>query len=131
PQNSPSNTYPVFFWWLALTFLGLLAFPLTFSTLRGLADRGYIFSKTLGILLLAYFAWMLANLHLIAFSHLSMVIVCLALLLLAIVLYMWQRRAIGGFIRQRWRLLLIEEGIFTLAFLAFVVIRCEMRRAHV
>src|SRR5258706_9557164 len=123
PQNSPSNTYPVFFWWLALTLLGLLAFPLTFSALRGLADRGYIFSKTLGILLLAYFAWMLANLHLIAFSHLSMVIVCLALLLLAMVLYMWQRRTIGEFIRQRWRLLLIEEGIFTLAFLAFVVIR--------
>jgi YYY domain-containing protein len=123
PQNSPSNTYPVFFWWLALTLLGLLAYPLVFSALRGLADRGYIFSKTLGILILAYIAWMLANLHLIAFSHLSMMIVCLALLLLAMILYIWQRRAIGAFIRQRWRLLLIEEGIFTLAFLAFVAIR--------
>jgi YYY domain-containing protein len=66
---------------------------------------------------------MLANLHLIAFSHLSMMIVCLALLLLAMILYIWQRRAIGAFIRQRWRLLLIEEGIFTLAFLTFVAIR--------
>ena len=123
PQNSPSNTYPIFFWWLALMVLGLLAYPMVFSALRGLADRGYIFSKTLGILLLAYLAWILANVRLIAFSHLSMVVVCLMLLTLAIVLYWWQRRAIAAFIRQRWRLLLIEEGIFTLAFLAFVAIR--------
>jgi YYY domain-containing protein len=123
PQHSPSNTYPVFFWWLALALLGVLAYPLTFPALRGLTDRGYIFSKTLGLLLLAYIAWMLANLHLIAFSHLSMLVVCLSLLFLALVLYWWQRKAITRFIRQRWRLLLIEEGIFTLAFLAFVAIR--------
>jgi YYY domain-containing protein len=123
PANSLSNTFPVFFWWLVLTLLGLLTYPLVFAAFRGLADRGYIFSKTLGILLLAYFAWILASLHLVAFSHLSTIIVVVVLLLLAIVLFFWQRRAISKFLRQRWRLLLIEEGIFTLAFLLFVGIR--------
>jgi len=92
-----------------LTLLGLLTYPLVFAAFRGLADRGYIFSKTLGILLLAYFAWILASLHLVAFSHLSTIIVVVVLLLLAIVLFLWQRRAISKFLRQRWRLLLIEE----------------------
>jgi len=123
PAHSLSNIFPVFFWWLALTLLGLLAFPLLFSAFRGLADRGYIFSKTVGILLLAYFTWILACLHLVAFSHLSTLIVMAVLLLLASILYMWQREAINAFLRQRWRLLLIEEGIFTLAFLLFVGIR--------
>ncbi len=123
PANSLSNTFPVFFWWLVLTLLGLLTYPLVFAAFRGLADRGYIFSKTLGILLLAYFAWILASLHLVAFSHLSTIIVVVVLLLLAIILFFWQRRAISKFLRQRWRLLLIEEGIFTLAFLLFVGIR--------
>ena len=123
PANSLSNTFPVIFWWLMLTLLGLLTYPLVFAAFRGLADRGYIFSKTLGILLLAYFAWILASLHLVAFSHLSTIIVVVVLLLLAIVLFLWQRRAISKFLRQRWRLLLIEEGIFTLAFLLFVGIR--------
>jgi YYY domain-containing protein len=123
PANSLSNTFPIFFWWLVLTLLGLLTYPLAFAAFRGLADRGYIFSKTLGILLLAYFAWILASLHLVAFSHLSTIIVVVVLLLLAIVLFLWQQRAISKFLRQRWRLLLIEEGIFTLAFLLFVGIR--------
>ena len=123
PANSLSNTFPVFFWWLALMLLGVLAYPLVFLAFRGLADRGYIFGKTLGILLLAYFTWMLANLHLVAFSHLSTLILMAMLLLLAITLFVWQRRAIIAFMRQRWRLLLIEEALFTLAFLLFVSLR--------
>ncbi len=80
PAHSFANTFPVFFWWLALALLGCLAFPLSFATLRGLSDRGYIFGKLLGMLLLAYLAWLLACLHLVAFSHLSTVLVIGALL---------------------------------------------------
>ena len=61
PANSFSNTFPILTWWLALMLLGVLAYPLMFSAFRGLTDRGYIFGKTLGILLLAYFtliAWL-------------------------------------------------------------------------
>lgn len=123
PANSFSNTFPIFTWWLVLMLLGLLASPLVFAAFRGLTDRGYIFSKTLGILLLAYFTWMLAYLHLVAFSHLSTLIVMAILLLLASALFVWQRRTIKAFLLQRWRLLLIEEAIFTLAFLLFVGIR--------
>ena len=36
---------------------------------------------------------------------------------------MWQRQAISTFFRQHWRMLLAAEGLFTLAFLLFVVIR--------
>jgi len=66
-----SNTFPIFVWWLALMLLGLLAYPLVFPAFRELTDRGYIFSKTLGILLLAYFTWILAYLHVVAFSQLT------------------------------------------------------------
>lgn len=123
PANSFSNTFPVFTWWLMLMLLGLLAYPLAFAAFRGLTDRGYIFSKMLGILLLAYFTWMLAYLHLVAFSHLSTLIVMAILLVLASTLFLWQRRTFKTFILQRWRLLLIEEAVFTLAFLLFVGIR--------
>ncbi len=123
PANSFSNMFPIFTWWLMLMLLGLLAYPLAFTALRGLTDRGYIFSKTLGILVLAYFTWILAYLHLVAFSHISTLIVMAILLLLASALFMWQRQIIKAFLLQRWRLLLIEEAIFTLAFLLFVGIR--------
>ena len=123
PAGNLSNTFPIFVWWLALMLSGVLAYPLVFAAFRGLTDRGYIFSKTLGILLLAYSTWILAYLHLVAFSHLSTLIVMAILLLLASALCVWQRQTIKTFLLQRWRLLLIEEAIFTLAFLLFVGIR--------
>ena len=123
PADSISNAAPVLFWWLALTALGLLTFPLAFSLFYALADRGYIFSKTLGMLLLAYLAWLLASLHILAFSRASLLLVAAILLLCAIVMFTWQRQKITRFLRQHWRLVLLEESVFTLAFLLFVGIR--------
>ena len=68
PAGSLANQAPAFFWWLTLTLLGLLVYPLAFLTLRGLKDRGYLFAKTLSLLLLAYLSWLLANWHLVAFQ---------------------------------------------------------------
>ncbi len=123
PATSISNEAPVFYWWLILVALGIVAYPLTFPLFHALSDRGYIFSKTLGILLLAYFAWLLASLHVLAFNRVSLQVIEAGVLLCAILLFIWQRKEILLFLRQRWRLLLFEEIIFTLAFLLFVGIR--------
>src|SRR5579875_384802 len=123
PQDSFSNEAPVFVWWLALALLGWIAFPLVFSAFRPLRDRGYIFAKTIGILLLAYIAWVLASVRLLAFSRLSLLIVLCVLLLCALAGGILQRRPLRQFLRAHWRLLLLEEGLFTLAFLLFVGIR--------
>jgi YYY domain-containing protein len=123
PADSLANHFPVLFWWLALLVLGWLVFPLAFLALRGLADRGYLFSKTLGLIFLGYGAWILACLRIVAFSHLSMVMVVMGLCCIALALFLWQRRAIGLFLREHWLLLLVEEGIFTLALLAMVWVR--------
>nr|MBA2284817.1 hypothetical protein [Ktedonobacteraceae bacterium] len=123
PAHSLANVAPVFFWWLALLLLGLLVYPLIFPVLRTLADRGYIFSKTLGILLLAYPAWLLAATHILPFSRASLLLVMGVMALLAALLCILQRRTLRAFLSQRWRLLLFEELLFTLAFLLFVGIR--------
>lgn len=123
PPNSVSNAQPVFFWWLTLLLLGWLVYPITALALRSLHDRGYIFSKLLGILLLAYCAWLLASLHLLAFNLLSLWLVIGGLFICSFALYAWQRRTIHTFLRQHWRVILLEEGLFTLALLLFVGIR--------
>ena len=123
PANSVANTLPVPFWWLTLFLLGLLTYPLTFLILRGLADRGYLFAKTLGMLLLAYGCWLLASWHVLTFSHLSTLLVVCLLASVALLLVLWLQRTLWAFLRERWRLLLIEECLFTLAFLLFVLVR--------
>ncbi|HEY5003012.1 MAG TPA: DUF2298 domain-containing protein, partial [Ktedonobacteraceae bacterium] len=125
-QFSPAslaNKLPVLFWWLALLLVGLLAYPLLFFPFRALPERGYLFSKLCGVLLLAYLSWLLASLHLLAFSNVSLWFGVGILLVCSGASFLWQRQAISTFFREHWRMLLAAEGLFTLAFLLFVVIR--------
>jgi len=123
PANSLANALPVLFWWLTIMVLGLLTYPLLFGVFRPLPDRGYIFSKLFGVLLLAYLAWLLAATHLLAFSRFSLSLVLGCILLCGVASFVWQRHALNTFLRQHWRVLLLVEVMFTLAFLLFVGIR--------
>ena len=45
-------------WYLTVTVLGLLTFPLAYRILPALADRGYALSRCLGLLLWGFFFWL-------------------------------------------------------------------------
>lgn len=51
-------------WWAVLTLLGLVGWPLIFTLLRPLADRGYAFVKMAGLLLVSYVFWLTGSLGL-------------------------------------------------------------------
>jgi YYY domain-containing protein len=123
PANSLTNAVPPLFWWLVLLALGCFTYPLLFFALPSLADRGYIFSKLLGVLLLAYLAWLLASAHLLPFEQPTILLVFALLALIGIGTVLVQFKQLQEFFRRHWRLLLMEEVLFTLAFLLFVGIR--------
>lgn len=123
PANSLANALPPLFWWLAILLLGWCVYPLLFFALPTLAERGYIFSKLLGMLLFAYLGWLLASLHLLPFEQLSLAFVAIALALVGIATGFAQRNSLFAFIQQKRLLLLLAEIMFTLAFLFFVGIR--------
>jgi YYY domain-containing protein len=54
-----------FLWYLVITLLGWLTFPLAFRLFPALADRGYSLARALGLLVWAYIFWMLASLGII------------------------------------------------------------------
>ncbi len=54
----------VIVWYLALSILGIAAFPLVRKALPGLKDGGYPFARLSALLLLSYFAWLGASIGL-------------------------------------------------------------------
>lgn len=52
----------LFVWWFLFTLVGLLTFPLALPTFRYLPDKGYAFSRILGLLFVGYVCWMLGHL---------------------------------------------------------------------
>jgi YYY domain-containing protein len=51
-------------WYILLTLLGWLTFPLVYSLFPALADRGYTLARTAGLLLWGYLYWLLNSLGL-------------------------------------------------------------------
>jgi len=53
---------PLLSWYLLVTFIGWITFPLTFRLFPALADRGYTFVRVFGLLLWGYIFWLFASL---------------------------------------------------------------------
>ena len=51
-----------FVWYIFLTLLGWLTFPLAHTLFPALADRGYTLSRAAGLLIWGYLFWLLASL---------------------------------------------------------------------
>ena len=49
-------------WYLIITLLGWLTFPLVYTLFPALADRGYTLSRAAGLLIWGYVFWLLASL---------------------------------------------------------------------
>lgn len=76
-----------YYLWLQLTALAVL--PLSVRVFRALPDRGYAFSKFLGLLLLTYGAWLLGMLGFLEHSRATLVV--LLVVLAAVCWGLWGR----------------------------------------
>ena len=121
--NGWTNRLPVVAWLLLVEGMALLVLPLTFFIFRPLPDRGYLFSKILGLLLTCWLVWMMASLKWMAFSRLSITAALAVLFLLSLIVRFFRGQDIVAFIKSKWRLLALEECLFLAAFLAFVLVR--------
>ena len=122
-RGSWANRVPVLAWLLVLELVYLATLPLAMFLFRPLPDRGIVLARVLGLLLVGYVAWLLASLGWVGFSRGSVFLGILAVGLLSGLVLMVHWREIKGFLVQHWRLLLIGEVLFLVAFLAFVAIR--------
>ncbi|MBI2934953.1 MAG: hypothetical protein HYY29_05215, partial [Chloroflexi bacterium] len=65
-------------WWAAIQVLGLMALPISFRVFRSLPDKGYAFSKMLGLLLFSYLAWLSASVKILPNHKYALVFFLLA-----------------------------------------------------
>ena len=123
--NRLANSHPllsILFWWLAVEMLGLVALPLTLLVFHHLADGGYILSKTLGLLVVAYLVWLTASLRLFTNSLPTILGAGLLLGVVSLSLLLRGRREIIASLSCK-KTIFISEAIFSCAFLLFVGIR--------
>ncbi|MGQ9572850.1 MAG: DUF2298 domain-containing protein [Dehalococcoidia bacterium] len=110
-------------WWAAAELVGAIAFPIAFAFFHRLPDRGYAFSKALGLLLVGYCLWIGATLGLYPNARGSIILVMALIALLSAILAGRYRQELEAFVRGGWRYLLLVEGLFFSTFVLAVFLR--------
>ncbi len=111
--------------YMVVTALGWLAWPLAFRLLPGLPDRGYTLSRVLGLLLTGYVFWLLGVLGFIQNTPGGILLAVLVMLGAAL----WinaahpDRTRLSDWTARNLRLIISAEALFLLAFAGWVVVR--------
>ena len=126
-------------WYLVVSLLGLLTFPLAYRLFPALADRGYTLTRALGLLLWGYIFWILASLGVLQ-NDLGGLLLAMFILLALNAWAFWSldhRRqtvnngestvhrpsSILAWLKTNLRLVITTEVLFFLAFVLWAFVR--------
>ena len=120
---SESTPLAIVWWWLLLTLIGWLVWPIGFVVFRPLRDAGYLLCRTFGWLLGGWLLWILVNVGVLGNTVVGAWISLGLLAVPSVIFAMRYRRDLGGFLRRNWPVLVVGELVAAAAFLFFVGIR--------
>src|SRR4030042_3983830 len=103
-------------WWAAVQLVGVAATPIALALFRWLPDRGYVFSKSLGLILVAYVFWAGGVTVLLPNEGVSILGIVGALALESAVVTWRTRPTLDAYPRQRWAYVLFVEALFAASF---------------
>ena len=97
-------------WFFVFFGIGFAFLPLTFSIFSEFKDKGYIFSKILGMIFISYLVFILGIFHVLKFSQLNILI---SVIFLGIINYLiFKKVDVKKIIVQNFKIFIVEEIIF-------------------
>src|SRR6266700_5509970 len=99
--------------WALVEVLGFVCLPLTVTVFHNVPDRGWAFSKAIGVAVLAFFVWLLLMcFHALLFSQYLVAGVFLLLLAINIVGFLHARHTIVKVVRVNFTYIILIEAVF-------------------
>lgn len=111
-------------WYFTVTVIGLLIFPITFLFLPKLHDRGYAFSRVIGLLLWGICFWFLSTFQVLPNDLFGALFAFLVLLIISGLCLRKNRwREMIAWMRRNLRLIILIEILFLVSFALWAVVR--------
>ncbi|MEI7640582.1 MAG: DUF2298 domain-containing protein [bacterium] len=120
----------VFFWYLAIQLLALIAMPLHFKIFTNFKDAGYGLSKATGIFIFAWVNWILVSVGLLKFHQANLWLLFVVLAALAGYWYWANKKTVNEYIKNNSKHIIKNELIFLAAYLFFIVIKLYAPDIH-
>ncbi|MDO8270197.1 MAG: DUF2298 domain-containing protein [Candidatus Levybacteria bacterium] len=122
-----SDFFYIVKWWLFLFGLGLLFLPLTTILFNKFFDKGYIFSKSLGLAIFTYLIFITGSLHILPFSRISLFAIVGMLLVINIFVL---RKINIRFTKKELSIMFFQELLFFVALLFWAFIKSFQPDIH-
>jgi YYY domain-containing protein len=111
------NRFPAVSFLLIMQLAAFSLAPLAIVVFRGLPDRGYLLTKPLGVMGLAYLVYAPSGLGATDFTRDTIAGMLAILLLIGVVTFYAWRDEVTGWVRGHWRFVLGCEAVFLAMFL--------------
>jgi YYY domain-containing protein len=119
-----------FKWWAVVTAIGAIAFPIVHYLLKDLTDRGYAFSKLIGLLIISFSFWLFGSLGFLKNNLGGILLGILALGILSAWVLVRARESPAEttsleWVKGNWKYITIAELIFIAVFVLWVWVRSQ------
>ncbi len=125
---NPQDIFYILKWFLGFFAIGVAFLPLTFSLFNDFKDKGYIFSKIIGLAILSYLIFVLGTLHILKFSLMSILV--LLILTYFINYWVYRKNNIITTIKKNIKVFIFEETIFLAALFLWSYVRSNIPDIH-
>lgn len=121
----------IYIFWLIFLFIGIVNFPLTAVLFKNFIDRGYLFAKVLGLVLISYIVWLGASLKILPFTFTSIIAVSLLTLVVNLLIFLKNKsKGIYKFTAKQIQLFFLEEILFMIGLTFWSTIRGYAPEIH-
>lgn len=117
------SVFALLIWYAALLCVGAAAFPIAFALFPRLSDRGFGFSRVLGLAIPTYLLTLSVTLRLVPNGRKTALLCAAALAVAGAAAFFARRRAFLAFAREHSGRLLLSEAVFAFGFLFFLGFR--------
>lgn len=110
-------------WFLGFLLIGIIFLPFSSYLFKGFRDKGYIFSKILGLAIISYSLFILSLIKIIKFSEAS---VFLILIIFLVINYFKNVKNVYHILKKNYKIILFEEALFFVCLFIWSLIRSNL-----
>ncbi|MCL5113581.1 MAG: DUF2298 domain-containing protein [Patescibacteria group bacterium] len=132
-----TNLQDIFQWWLTIFIIGTVFLPLTINLFSSFFDKGYVFSKIIGIAIISYATFILGITHIAPFTRFTLIFVLSLSLLFNLILNLAKidnrlvlKNKILKSLKEKWFLFVLEEILFILTLLFWTFVKAHQPDIH-
>ena len=125
-----TDIFYVLKWFMVFFAIGFAFLPLTFSIFKDFKDKGYIFSKVIGLALVSYLVFLIGSLKIAKFSESTILFSLFFFFIINYLIFAYKKGHLLPILKTKIKIFVLEELIFLIMLFFWSAIRSNAPDIH-